>query len=120
MELTKRQKSNQRAKEWHRKQRKLNPVGYGRKVKLAKLKCYYGIDELDFELLFSVQNGACAICRGQNNSGRALCVDHCHKTGQVRGLLCGACNAKLGYWQDDILLMQRACEYLQKGWRVCR
>lgn len=45
------------------------------------------------------QGGVCAICKGTNKSGIALSVDHDHKTGEVRELLCGNCNGKLGWFE---------------------
>jgi hypothetical protein len=45
---------------------------------------------------------------------RSLAVDHCHKTGKVRGLLCGNCNRFLGQIDDDINTAERLLEYLNK------
>jgi Recombination endonuclease VII len=49
-------------------------------------KKVYGISWADYEAMFERQGGACAICK---RTGVTLCVDHCHLTGEVRGLLCG-------------------------------
>lgn len=46
---------------------------------------------------------------------KKLCVDHCHETGEVRGLLCSKCNTAIGMFQEDINVMYRAIEYLSKG-----
>lgn len=63
------------------------------------------------------QKGKCAICSTLHNpaekKGR-LYVDHDHKTGAIRGLLCGHCNSGLGYFEDDIDLLINAMEYLEK------
>lgn len=61
-----------------------------------------------------LQNGACAICGGTSWGGRLPCVDHDHKTGKVRGLLCNACNLALGYFNDDANALARAAEYLRR------
>lgn len=64
------------------------------------------------------QNFVCAICgeenfaMGVNHSG-CLVVDHDHKTGEVRGLLCHNCNRALGLFQDNPDLIQRAAKYLK-------
>lgn len=61
------------------------------------------------------QEGKCAICKrapDDHARNKALAVDHDHKTGQVRKLLCGQCNVGLGMFQHDPQLMQRAIEYL--------
>ena len=81
----------------------------------------YGISENDYKNMFDSQNGCCAVC-GTNRpvpskykgSPQRLAVDHCHKTGKIRGLLCFSCNRALGYLKDDVSLLKRAVEYLLK------
>lgn len=65
--------------------------------------------------LFNFQHGCCAICgKHQANLKCTLCVDHNHTTGKVRGLLCNSCNAILGMAHDDIQILQKAIEYLNR------
>lgn len=73
----------------------------------------YGIDEEAFNKMLENQDNKCAIC-GSNNMDekRGLCVDHDHKTGIVRGLLCDRCNRGLGNFKDDIPLLQKVITYL--------
>ena len=69
----------------------------------------------DFDKLLKAQEGRCAIC-GIPESGVAqkrLYVDHCHKTGTIRGLLCIKCNFLLGHGNDDAGLLRRAANYLE-------
>lgn len=87
----------------------------------------YGITLSDYNSLLTKQNGTCAICklpetrvvrnaptiRGSNKPSN-LPVDHDHKTGRIRGLLCTKCNLALGYFQDDVALLRSAVEYLTK------
>jgi len=54
----------------------------------------YGICESEYELLLKKQNGKCAICGATSNT-KAFHVDHDHKTGLVRGLLCAICNLQV-------------------------
>lgn len=61
------------------------------------------------------QCGRCAICATPVTRERGLQVDHCHKSGDVRGLLCAACNLGLGQFRDDPKLLQAAIEYLKNG-----
>jgi len=74
----------------------------------------YGIDVEDYERMLFEQDGVCAICK-EPSSGRALDIDHDHKTGKVRGLLCSNHNRALGLFSDDIILLLRATEYLVKS-----
>ena len=49
------------------------------------------------------------------NLPKRLYVDHCHKTGKIRGLLCNSCNTALGLLKDDISLFKRSIDYLNKN-----
>lgn len=72
----------------------------------------YGITEERYQELFKQQNGRCAICRNKPRTQR-LAVDHDHKTGEVRGLLCKRCNHDLlGGGHDDFEVLWRALVYL--------
>ena len=74
----------------------------------------YGIDVAHYEALLISQDRCCAICRGQNTNKKALAVDHCHKTGKVRGLLCNSCNRGIGMLGDSSWRLRLAAEYLAK------
>lgn len=61
------------------------------------------------------QGGACPICRDTTpRSKRGWVVDHDHKTGNTRGVLCNHCNVGIGFLRDDAEVLQRAIEYLDK------
>jgi hypothetical protein len=69
----------------------------------------------DFDELFSEQKGRCANCKThQADLNKTLSVDHCHETGQVRGLLCQRCNAILGMAKDNIEILKNSIEYLER------
>lgn len=79
------------------------------------LKVNYGIDINHFEKMLEFQNYSCEICKmHQDDMTGSLCVDHCHTTGEVRGLLCFRCNSSIGKFEDDIDLLASAINYLQK------
>lgn len=62
------------------------------------------------------QNMSCAICeRHQSSFKRTLAVDHDHKTGEIRGLLCHSCNTAIGSLKDDYLLVDKASAYLRRS-----
>lgn len=86
-------------------------------AKRAKLKKCYKLTLDDFEIMLAAQGGRCAICGGTEPGGPtnlSFCVDHCHTTGRVRGLLCFSCNQGLGHFKDNVDLLANAAEYLQK------
>jgi len=75
-------------------------------------KSTYGISQDEFEQMLADQGGCCAICKNREPvANRALAVDHDHKTGKVRQLLCSNCNRGLGCFRDDPKLLQTALEY---------
>ena len=70
-----------------------------------------------YEDLLKKQHGMCAICGVQEKDyiakhGKKFAIDHNHKTGQIRGLLCCKCNRGLGYFQDSITNLENAIAYL--------
>ena len=62
--------------------------------------------------MLKTQGGACAICGNGMARDARLCVDHCHKTGKARGLLCDKCNRAIGLLGDDPILLRKAITYL--------
>jgi hypothetical protein len=74
------------------------------------LKRKYNITLEEYDAMYTKQDGRCAICDEQYP---ILCVDHCHATGRVRGLLCPRCNKALGVFNDDIYILSRAIDYLR-------
>jgi hypothetical protein len=80
------------------------------------MKRAYGLDFKDYERMLEEQNGVCAICSSPppNNRKTRLAIDHCHKTGKVRGLLCDKCNRSIGLLKDDVSVLKSAIKYLTK------
>lgn len=75
----------------------------------------HGLTASKYEWLLARQGGVCAVCprTEANEKGHRLYIDHDHRTGEVRGLLCGACNPGIGFFQDSPALLRRAAEYLE-------
>jgi hypothetical protein len=99
-------------------------IGYSKTEKgkriqrICDLRKTYGITQNDFERMENAQNGVCAICGKPETTIHALSgmvqrlsIDHSHKTGKIRGLLCSRCNTKLGLL-EDIEFVTRAKLYL--------
>ena len=78
----------------------------------------FGITELEYDFLLQLQDYCCAICtihlesykkQGYRNN---FAVDHCHKTGKIRGLLCDGCNRGLGLFKENTVSLSKAIKYL--------
>ena len=95
---------------------------YGLKHGLSKTKEYkrlqghiaglksYGVSLEKYNKLQKEQKGLCKICGKKPK--RKLCLDHCHKTNKIRGLLCHSCNFGLGLFKDKISVLKKAIKYL--------
>lgn len=82
----------------------------------SSLKRNYGISLIKYNEMLSSQGGVCRICKKTPQENvRRLCVDHCHKTSKVRGLLCNSCNITIGKMNDDVKLLQSAIDYLNES-----
>ena len=75
----------------------------------------YGIDVPDYERILAEQGGGCYICGKKPSERRALDIDHDHKTGKVRGLLCSNHNRAIGLFGDNIRGLIKALEYLARN-----
>jgi hypothetical protein len=112
--------------------READPEGYKREIREGEarrharnpldrmnrhLKYHYGLTVEQYQAMVEAQGNRCKICeRGPEETGsKRLCVDHDHKTGKVRSLLCHYCNKALGHLEDSVERLQAAIEYLQKS-----
>lgn len=79
----------------------------------SNYKTLYGISLQEYNQMLREQGGKCKICGTPHTElGRGLYVDHCHLTGEVRGLLCQACNVALGLFKDSTKVLEQAIRYL--------
>lgn len=97
-------KFGEQIKHQKRQHRKNNPTLY----RNYELKSAYGITLQEKQQIEVKQNGLCAICQKPGK----LVVDHCHRTGKVRGLLHGSCNSALGLFKEDPEALVRAASYV--------
>lgn len=95
-----------------------------RSVRATKMKKHFGISIEQYEALYEQAKGCCQICgvaipSHLDNDAKKLAakvaIDHDHKTGRVRGLLCGSCNCSIGYMLDDPARLRAAAEYLERA-----
>ncbi len=75
----------------------------------------YGLSPEEYEVILAKHAGCCHICkRHYTDIESTLHIDHCHKTGKVRGLLCSNCNTGIGLLKDDVNMLACAIEYLKE------
>lgn len=113
--------SSENRKEYARKWRARNRIA----SKGHSLQKQYGMSIDAYMEMYANQGGCCAICGVQKNaytesdgkrSGRheTLAVDHCHTTGNIRGLLCASCNKGIGHFNDSPSVLIAAANYLSR------
>lgn len=85
------EKKNQYARNWREANKE--------RVIEARLRQAYGIDSLEYNRMKLEQNNKCLICKQVPT--KKLVVDHCHDKGHIRGLLCSACNMRLGWYEQN-------------------
>jgi hypothetical protein len=117
---THKQQTKERVEKWRRENvikynaglrtwRKDNPE----KSRALDLKRRFGISIAEYNEILEKQNGCCAICGiHQSKLNKSLFVDHNHKTGKIRGLLCFKCNISLGHLED---VLQNAVNYIRQA-----
>lgn len=86
----------------------------------SRLFTNFGLSLKNYNKMLEKQNNVCAICgcpeKNKAWSGiiKRLSIDHNHKTGKIRGLLCDNCNRGLGYFKENTLILVKTIEYLQQ------
>lgn len=83
--------------------------------KMDRVRRKYGLTREQYDLMLWSQDNQCVTCTSEFSSSISPVVDHCHKTGKVRGLLCSNCNTALGLFNDNVDTMQRAREYVARS-----
>lgn len=128
-----RKKNPEKNKKYHRKYKKRHPKkvkesqrkyckNNKEKVKEINKKSYnrcrfkkYNMTLDEYNVMLENQNYKCAICgKTKSENGKSFAVDHNHKTGKVRGLLCNHCNVGIGYLGDSAEITAKATAYLIK------
>lgn len=84
------------------------------RARRENLKHNYGINVEDFNDRLRKQKNKCAICKRLQEPHKNFSVDHNHKTGLIRGLLCSQCNVGLGFLQENKRILKNAISYLEK------
>lgn len=118
-----RKKNREKYKEqWQRSHAKRRASGEEAKQRRRMTLKAHGLTELQYAALFQAQDGLCGLCRRpekkkdyRTGKPHPLSVDHDHRTGAIRGLLCRSCNQLLGMAEDDVEFLNAAIAYLENG-----
>ena len=90
--------------------RKNNP----RQCKANNVKSKFGISLEEYEQRLKDQDYKCKICKVEIPLGKDSHLDHCHRTGKLRGFLCKDCNKGLGIFKDNPEYLNFAIQYLKE------
>ena len=110
-------KNRGKVNKYNRDYNKTNPT----RAKKSYIKSTYGLTWEEYTKLYNSQQGKCAICNKyitievDKSRTSTACVDHNHETGEVRGILCDSCNKGIGYLKDNIMILENAIKYLNRG-----
>lgn len=107
------------AREHSRLYRKQNPDKAKASVRKATIKKKFNMTEEQYNNLLIKQNYSCAICgrdfyKYRAETHRYFCIDHNHKTGEIRGLLCSPCNRSIGLLGDNAGILRTAANYIER------
>jgi len=91
-----------------------NPIKAAYSQKMVDMKRKYHITKEEFEALVKYQDNKCGICGNVLDGKKEPAVDHNHKTGKIRGLLCTKCNTGIGQLNEDVTILILAIKYLEK------
>ena len=112
------EKINERSRNAYHDFKKNYPEEHKKRIHKYLLKTRYGITREEYDQFLEEQDNVCAICGCKETSKfksriRELSVDHNHKTGKIRGLLCHNCNNILGRAKDNPLILMKCIKYLE-------
>lgn len=113
------ERANAKNRRWASKN-KLKKINLAR---ISKVKQQYNLTEEQYALLIKEHDNKCAICGREERiklKGTlwSLSIDHCHKTGKIRGLLCAQCNVGIAKFDENIIFFQNAIKYLIKHQQI--
>lgn len=99
--------------EYYRKNRHKWLEKYNARSSATRRKRMFGISSDEYEKMLFEQSSKCKICGVERKElSYSLCVDHDHKSGRIRGLLCHGCNTGIGRFKENIISLQNAIIYL--------
>ena len=106
--------NKEKIRKYHKEWRLKNPNKYSEKNKDSHFKRRYGISSKDRDDLALLQENKCLICNKTFSKKVKWCVDHDHKTGKIRGILCDKCNRGIACFEDTVTFLEGAIRYLNQ------
>jgi len=114
--LENKEKLDIKSKEWKIK----NPDKVKKYQRITNLRREFNLEVEDYNKMYKEQNGKCFLCgepetfyHPKHKKILMLSVDHCHKNGKIRKLLCRKCNNGLGLLKDSPELLRKAADYIE-------
>ncbi len=86
---------------------------HSNRERIRRIKKWFNLTPEDYDKILAHQGGVCFICKQPPKENRRLAVDHDHKTGLVRGLLCSFCNRAIAVFRDDFERLRNASSFLE-------
>lgn len=74
----------------------------------------YGLTQEQYDQLLIQQSGRCPGCDTTDPGAKGWCIDHCHRSGLVRALLCGRCNTTLGLTDENPVVLRRLADLVEQ------
>jgi hypothetical protein len=108
-----RERTLDRRREQERVRRRTKPEQVRAADRRYRLRTYYGLSVSDYQRILARQGGHCAIC-GRPPGRMDLCVDHDHRSGAIRELLCNRCNTAISLLRESPAVMRRAIRYMEQ------
>lgn len=110
--LKNKEKIKLRRVDYHKKYRAENKERVNESARHSWVRRTYGLTPAQYDSMVREQNGLCKIC--SNPPSMRLCVDHNHKTGKIRGLLCHSCNNAMGLLKENQTILHSMIKYLEQ------
>lgn len=85
-------------------------IAHERQRRLRK----YGITQEQYDQLLADQAGHCPGCGTDDPGTKGWCIDHCHRSGRVRALLCNRCNTVLGLANEDPAILRMLADFIER------
>lgn len=107
------ERNRSKVKAYQHEYREKNREKVNARDEKARLMRRYGLGRDQLHLFLKKRNEKCPVCL--RKSKKVLAFDHCHRTGVLRGLICGKCNSAIAFLDEDPVIMRRLADYVSKS-----